>query len=119
MPKPVRFSSTGPDGWLALPDLALEHAELLSGKPLGLDHAYFSRPEKGVRAGIWRSTAYTERYEDYPTDEFMLVLEGEVSLEADDFQETYRKGDSFLVPKGFKGVWRQPVDMLKFYVIIE
>lgn len=119
MQKPVRFSPTGPEGWLGLPDLALEYAELLSGKPLGLDHAYFLRPEKGIRAGIWRSTAYTECYEDYPTDEFMIVLEGEVTLEGDDFRETYRKGDCFLVPKGFKGVWRQPVDMLKFYVIIE
>lgn len=52
--------------------------------------------------------------EDYPADEFMVVLEGEVTLENDSFSETYRKGDAFFVPKGFKGVWRQPVALLKF-----
>lgn len=102
-----------------MPDLPLDHAELLSGKPFGLDHIYFARAEKGLRAGIWRSKPYTERYESYPADEFMVVLEGEVSMEGAGFSETYRKGDSFFVPKGFKGLWRQPVDMLKFYVIIE
>jgi uncharacterized protein len=115
---PIRFSPTGPDGWSSLPDQPLEHAELLKGIPMGLDHAYFLRLENGLRAGIWRSGPYTERYEDYPADEFMVVLEGEVTLEGDDFRDTYRKGDAFFVPKGFKGIWRQPVAMLKFYVIV-
>ena len=118
MNKPIRFSPTGPAGWLTEPDVALEHAELLSRKPVGFDHAYFMRPENGVRTGIWRCSPYTERYDDYPADEFMIVLEGEVTLEWDGGSETYRKGDSFFVPKGFKGVWNQPVPMLKYYVII-
>jgi uncharacterized cupin superfamily protein len=48
----------------------------------------------------------------------MIVLDGEVTLEGDGFRDTYRKGDAFFVPKGFRGVWNQPVAMLKFYVII-
>lgn len=118
MTTPIRFSSSGPGDWLTLPNQPLEHAELLKGVPMGLDHAYFSRPQAKLRAGIWRSEAYTERYDDYPCDEFMIVLEGEVTLENDDFRETYRKGDAFLVPKGFRGVWNQPVAMLKYYVIV-
>ena len=92
---PIRFSKSGPDGWSNLADLPLEHA------------------------GIWRSTAYTERYDHYPTDEFMVILKGEVTLENDEVSETFREGDAFFVPKGFKGVWRQPVDMVKLYVIVE
>ncbi len=118
MPNPIRFSATGPEGWTALPDQPLEHAELLHGVPVGLDHAYFARPEAKLRTGIWRCGPYTERYEDYPVDEFMIVLEGEVTLEGEGFRETYRKGDAFFVPKGFCGVWHQPVSMLKYYVII-
>ena len=118
MTTPIRFSSTGPGDWLLQPNQPLEHAELLKGIPMGLDHAYFARPQAKLRAGIWRSEAYTERYDDYPCDEFMIVLEGEVTLESDDFRETYRKGDAFLVPKGFRGVWHQPVAMLKYYVIV-
>ncbi|MEY3526167.1 MAG: hypothetical protein RI997_276 [Pseudomonadota bacterium] len=118
MPDPIRFSPTGPEGWLAAPDQPLDYAELLKGLPMGLDHAYFTRPEAALKAGIWRSGPYTERYDDYPVDEFMIVLDGEVTLEGDGFRDTYRKGDAFFVPKGFRGVWNQPVAMLKFYVII-
>ena len=86
---------------------------------LGHDFAYFQRPQAKLRAGIWRSTAYTEKYDNYPSDEFMVLLKGEVTLEYADTSETFRQGDAFLVPKGFQGVWRQPVDVLKFYVIVE
>ena len=117
MPDPIRFSSTGPDGWLATPDQPLEHAELLKGAPVGRDRPYFVQP--GLRAGIWRCGAYTERYDNYPVDEFMVVLDGEVTLTSDGgFSDTYRRGDSFLLPKGFKGTWHQPGPMLKYYVII-
>jgi len=86
MPDPIRFSPTGPEGWLAAPDQPLDYAELLKGLPMGLDHAYFTRPEAALKAGIWRSGPYTERYEDYPVDEFMIVLDGEVTLEGDGFR---------------------------------
>ena len=118
MPDPIRLSATGPDGWLALPDQPLEHAELLNGVPMGRDHAYFTRPEARLRAGIWRCGPYTEHYDDYPVDEFMIVLEGEVTLEGEGFRDTYRKGDAFLVPKGFRGTWHQPGSLLKYYVIV-
>ncbi|TJW00091.1 MAG: DUF861 domain-containing protein [Mesorhizobium sp.] len=117
MSLPIRFSSTGPAGWQQLPDHPLEHAELIEGMPVGLDYAYYGRG--GVKAGIWRCGPYTEHYDDYPADEFMVVLEGAVTLEAEGFSETYSKGDCFFVPKGFQGIWRQTEPMLKFYVIIE
>ncbi|TIX46226.1 MAG: DUF861 domain-containing protein [Mesorhizobium sp.] len=119
MYRPIRFSSAGPEGWQQLPDLPLEYAELIEGLPVGRDYAYFSRPERGVKSGIWRCGPYSEHYANYPADEFMVVLEGDVTLEGDGFSETYRKGDAFLLPKGFRGVWRQPVPMVKFYVIVE
>ena len=112
MPTPIRFLPSGPEGWSASPDQPLEHAELLAGLPVGLDHAYFTRAENGLRTGIWRCGPYTERYDSYPADEFMVVLEGE------GFRDTYRAGDAFFVPKGFSGTWHQPVFMKKFYVII-
>ena len=33
------------------------------------------------------------------------------------FSETFRKGDAFVMPKGFRGTWRQTEPMLKYYVI--
>lgn len=118
MKHPIRFSGTGPAGWAEQPDINLETAELITEPPTGLDHIYYHNDERQVRSGIWRASAYTEWYEDYPCDEFMYVLEGSVTLENDDFCETYSKGDAFLVPKGFRGYWKQTEPMLKYYVMI-
>jgi uncharacterized protein len=116
---PISFSSTGPEDWMTRPDVPLEYAKLIEGKPMGLDHAYFTRPNPKIRAGIWRSSAYTEWYDSYPCDEFMYVLEGHVIMECEGYSKKFGKGDAFFVPKGFKGYWKQPVAMLKYYVIIE
>ena len=118
MTLPIKFAASGPAGWAQSPDVALETATLLEGVPYGQDHAYYSNPSVRVKAGIWRSTPYTESYESYPCDEFMVVLEGSVTLETDSFSETYRKGDAFLLPRGFRGIWRQNEPMLKYYVLI-
>ncbi len=119
MELPIKFSPTGPEGWLAQHDVPQETATFISGTPMGADHSYFDRANPKYRMGIWRSQPYTEYYESYAADEFMVVLDGEVTLEAEGFAETYRKGDAFFVPKGFRGYWRQDQPMLKYYVIIE
>lgn len=117
MPNPVRFSPAGPDGWVAAPDVPIEHAEILDGSPVGRDHAYFAQP--GLRAGIWCCGVHTESCDNYPVDEFIVVLDGEVTLMGDEgFSNTYRKGEPFLLPKGFRGTWHQPGPMLKYCVII-
>ena|SRR6185312_3015354 len=118
MPRPIRFDAAGPEGWLQKQDERLETAELLQGIPMGQDFAFFSRPEAKLRAGIWRSSAYKESYDNYPADEFMIILDGEVTVSGDGFSETFRKGDAFLVPKGSRCVWDQPVSMRKLYVMI-
>jgi uncharacterized cupin superfamily protein len=119
MPDPITFSATGPSDFLTAAPVALPTAKLIEGQPFGLDHTYFVRPEAKLKVGIWRSSAYTEWYDDYPCDEFMVILEGEVSIESDSFSATYGPGSAFLIPKGFKGYWRQPVAMVKYYAIIE
>jgi hypothetical protein len=116
MPNPIRFTPTGPAGFLTAAGAPLTTAELISGQPVGLDHAWYE--EGAVKAGIWRSCGYTEFYESYPCDEFMVILEGEVTVENESFSATYKAGDSFLIPKGFRGFWRQPGDMLKYYMIV-
>ena len=75
--------------------------------------------EARMRTGIWRSQAYSEYYDSYAADEFMYVIEGSVTLEAEGFAQTYRAGEAFFVPKGFCGFWRQTEPMVKFYVIVE
>lgn len=119
MTLPIKFSATGPEGWLAIPDVPQATATFIDGHPMGADHVYYATDKPKFFTGIWRSQAYTEFYDSYAANEFMYVLEGSVTLESDGFSETYRKGDAFFVPKGFKGYWRQTEPMLKYYVIIE
>ena len=116
---PFSFQPSGPDGFLNKAPVSLPTAKLIEGEPKGLDHAYFERASSRLKAGIWRSSPYTEWYDDYPCDEFMLVLEGHVIVENDHFSQRYNAGDAFLIPRGFRGYWRQPVGMLKYYCIVE
>ena len=119
MNTPIKFSNVGPVGWIDAENITLETSKLIEGIPKGRDHIYYQNDETQVTSGMWRSSPYTEWYDNYPCDEFMHILEGYVILENDKFSERYEKGEAFLLPKGFKGYWRQPVSMLKFYVIIK
>ncbi len=115
---PIKFSINGPTGWLNKKDELLEAADLISGRPLGLDHAYYEKDKPLLKAGIWRSSPYTEYFEDYQYDEFMYLLEGSVTVESEKSKETFWKGDAFLLPKGFKGYWKQEESVLKYYVLV-
>ncbi|MDH3440254.1 MAG: cupin domain-containing protein [Gammaproteobacteria bacterium] len=54
----------------------------------------------------------------FPYDEFVLVLEGEVTLtNVDGRTATYKVGDTFLVPKGWLGTWDMPVKYREMIVI--
>jgi uncharacterized cupin superfamily protein len=119
MTDPIRLSPTGPAGFLQAAGMALPTATLIEGSPVGADHVYFTRPEARLKVGIWRSSAYTEFYENYPCDEFMVILEGHVIVENERSSERFDPGDAFLIPRGFRGYWRQPVAMTKYYAIVE
>lgn len=65
------------------------------------------------------SPAIIEIGEPFPYDEFVLVLEGQVTLtNIDGEKQTYSPGDTFLVPKGWLGTWDMP-DKYREMIIIE
>lgn len=56
--------------------------------------------------------------EPFPYDEFVLVLEGEVTLtNVDGGTQTYQQGETFLVPKGWMGTWDMLVKYREMIVI--
>jgi uncharacterized cupin superfamily protein len=56
--------------------------------------------------------------EPFPYDEYVLVLSGEVTLTSDAGQsQTFGTGDSFLVPKGWTGIWDMPEQYLEKIVV--
>ena len=56
--------------------------------------------------------------EPFPYDEYVLVLAGEVTLTSDGgHSKTFATGDSFLVPKGWTGIWDMPQQYLEKIVV--
>ncbi len=94
-----------------LPDRVVE------GDPHHDTVSHFTSPDGSLMTGTWTSTpgkwhAFTER------DEFCTILSGHVELiHEDGTVETFRAGDAFLIPNGFRGFWNVIETTTKHYVI--
>ena len=126
MSEPVRVVRLLPDGdpvtgmtrWEKI-----DHDGVIEGEPRDRRHRFFigDRTNAGqVRVGVWEATAYTERMTNYPKDEFMVVIEGSVTIvEEDGREKTFVKGDSFFMPSGFTGIWKQEETMKKYFMVFD
>lgn len=57
--------------------------------------------------GVWQGEKGDLQINDYPVHEFCHLHLGSVTLiDADGSQQSFTAGDSFVVPKGFCGLWR-------------
>jgi len=93
---------------------------LISGDPVQRGNEYFRTHGGKVYAGIWDCTAYQYAIEPYAVHEFMLILEGSITLiDADNKEHVFHQGQSFVIPKGFNCSWKQHGYVKKFYVIFE
>lgn len=118
----VRFQAQGP------PDQGLELLHditagmLVEGSPIPVEtgHEYFATPHGDLTAGVWHCTPFESKIGPYPVSEFMLVLEGAVSIVCGDGrEETFRSGDAFVLPRGLSCGWRQTEELRKYYVIYD
>ena len=90
---------------------------VVAGDPHHTTRLLFESPAGALIAGTWTSTpgkwhAFSER------DEFCMILSGHVRLidEAGNAQ-TFRAGDAFLIPNGFRGYWEVIETTTKHFVI--
>ena len=94
-----------------LPDRVVE------GNPQHVTRMFFESPDGALIAGTWTSTpgrwhAFTDR------DEFCTILSGHVRLIDERGQaQTFRAGDAFLIPNGFRGFWEVIETTTKHFVI--
>lgn len=80
-------------------------------------HEWYQDKTGAFSAGFWASESSTLSV-NYEEDEFCTLLEGTVELtDASGHVETYKAGDSFVVPSGFSGTWRNVTPVRKFYVV--
>ncbi len=92
---------------------------VLEGTPEQTTRNFFSDSTGQCFAGIWESTPGRWRVR-YTENEFCHITRGAVLIESDHGDSrTFRAGDSFVVPAGFRGVWHVTEPMSKLYVIFE
>lgn len=108
-PAIIRFSPSGPAG------------VGLKGDEKSREHVYYtSAQDKDVQAGVWEAEPYTSGPHKTKYSEFMLLLEGSVTLVGKDGrEETFRKGDALLVPRGAEFTWKQTEKVRKYWVIFD
>src|SRR5262245_21881590 len=118
--KIIHFEPNGPAGqgmatWPEIPA-----SELTAGTPVQRGHVYFEDKAIGLCAGVWDCTAMTGKLAPYSVNEFMILLEGAVTIvDARDRAVTVRAGESFVIPKGMPCIWRQDGYVRKFFVIFD
>ena len=95
----------------------LDAERVLAGDPQHDIRSFFESPDGNLTAGVWRSTpgkwrAFTDR------DEFCYIIEGHCRLTNEAGEATtFKTGDAFLIPNGFRGTWEVIETTTKHYVI--
>ncbi|MCR9088943.1 MAG: cupin domain-containing protein [Rhodobacteraceae bacterium] len=59
-----------------------------------------------ARVGVWEAGESKTYLEDYPWTEYVLMISGHVVITNEDGTEnSFKAGDTFVIPKGFSGIW--------------
>lgn len=88
------------------------------GKPasIGGTEVSFAKGEQ-FKAGIWDGTRGFVSVNGYPVDEVWHVLKGSITFTNTAGEaQTFKQGETFVVPKGFKGTAEMHEDFRKLFV---
>lgn len=84
-----------------------------------LDTVIFQSADGQHSVHIWESGPGVLQTDGYPHDEYCLVLEGTLEItNRSGSRATYRAGDTFVIPKGWQGVWDMKTRFRKQYVVL-
>ena len=78
----------------------------------------YSSTDQRLHVGYSQYDQVTLQLKNWPIDEFMHILEGQVEItDESGASKIYGPGDMFVMPKGFNGTWRQlsPIKKLDVY----
>jgi uncharacterized cupin superfamily protein len=71
----------------------------------------------GNKVALWGSEVGALKAGNYPLDEFVYVLEGDlVTVDADGTRHEFHPGDAFVIPKGWAGIWDMKTRFKKIIV---
>ena len=78
--KIILIDPNGPNGLQQWEQM--DYKNLVSGTPVQRGHLYHEIQEQGYMVGVWDCTAFTDQMMPYSVDEYMLLLAGDVAMEA-------------------------------------
>lgn len=97
--------------------LSDQPGRVVAGDPHHTATTLYDNAAGDFTAGTWTSTpgkwhAFADR------DEFCYIVSGHVRLVTEDGQvQSFKSGDAFLIPNGFRGFWEVVETTTKHYVI--
>ncbi len=116
----ARLDPHAPDGAGLEPWEEIPADALVSGTPVQRGVTVHEDSERGLSVGVWDCTAMTTKQEPYSVNEFMLLLEGAVTIvDAEGGEVTISAGQPFVIPKGLDCTWHQAGYVRKFFVIFD
>lgn len=97
----------------------LASEKLISGNPQQTIWQHYTDPTEKFLSGIWQSEV-GKWHINYTEEEYCQILEG-ISILTDESGHavTVASGESFVIPRGFKGTWEVLEKTRKIYVIYE
>ena len=92
---------------------------LLSGEPQERGRSFYADQTGQLDAGYWECEPNRHVYRASPYDEFVYLLEGVVDVIDDEGSvETFKAGDSFVMPRGCQCTWDVKEPVRKLYVVL-
>ena len=90
-----------------------------SGDPRERGRSLYADQTGQLDAGVWECEPNRHVIEAAPYDEFVYLLQGRVDVEDDQGAiETFKAGDSFMMPRGCKCTWDVKEPVRKLYVVL-
>ena len=100
-----------------LADFPIPGEQILDGNPQAKIWINAQSPDLKVTHGVWSCTAGSFTW-DFAWDEFVMILEGEVTITPEGGEAvTLREGDFINFPLGLKTTWVVPVFVKKTFVL--
>lgn len=119
-PSVIRLNPDGPAGAGLEFWGHLENEKVVEGEPTETGHNFFTNRTGQLTSGVWECTPCTSEIDSYPVDEFCIILSGRVVVtDGEGRAETFKPGDSFVIPKGTACTWHMPETTRKYYVIFD
>ena len=110
-------AKTNPKSAVNLANFPIAKEQITEGNPVAKIWIHAQSADLKVTQGVWDCTAGKFNW-DFTWDEFVMVLEGEVTITPEGRQPfTLRAGDFCHFPLGLKTKWHVPKYVKKTFVI--